>query len=214
MPKPEFESLLDDLISLQQEQDTMSKALGDDVDDEEIQEAAGEADELEAAESKGKKEPDGDEDGEDMDSDGDGGLMGKSFMIETESGEQVEAFDATPLIKSLTDKSNATEEFVSKAINQMTTVIGGQSQMIKSLQAEVVALKSAGRGRKTVVSMNEPATTMKKSLPTSRDDIMAKCMSAFNENKISGLDVSRAESYLNNNQPVPADILARIGFEL
>lgn len=216
MPKPEFESLLDDLISLQQEQDTMSKALGDDVDDEEIQEAAGEADELENAESKGKKEPDGDEDGEDVDDDGDGDgeLMGKSFMIETENGEQVEAFDATLLIKSLTDKSNATEEFVSKAINQMTTVIGGQSQMIKSLQAEVIALKSAGRGRKTVVSMNEPATTMKKSLPTSRDDIMAKCMSAFNENKISGLDVSRAESYLNNNQPVPADILARIGFEL
>lgn len=216
MPKPEFESLLDDLIGLQQEQDTMTKALGDDVDDEEIQEAADEADAVEAAESaKGDHaEPDGDEDGKDTDKDGDGELMGKSFMIETESGEQVEAFDATLLIKSLTDKSNATEEFVSKAIGQMTSVIGGQSQMIKSLQAEVVALKNAGRGRKTVVTMNEPAQEMKKSLPTSRDDIMTKCMSAFDSGKISGLDVSRAESYLNNNQPVPADILARIGFEL
>lgn len=217
MPKPEFESLLDDLIGLQQEQETMSKALGSDKDDEEIHEAAGEgAAESEAAEIEagedGHAEPDGDENGKDKDGDGDGKeMMGKSFMIETDSGEQVEAYDATELVKSLMGKTAATEEFVGKAIAQMTTVIGGQSQMIKSLQTELNALKGAGRGRKAVVTINEPPKEqMNKSMPAGRDDIMTKCMSAFDQGKLSGLDVSRAESYLNNRQPVPADILAKI----
>lgn len=209
-----FEKLLAEL-------DEMNKAMGADDgadDDTKISEAAAEG------EAAGDDDPDGDGDGdveEDVDGDGEegeGDEFGKSFRFTTEGGEEVEALDATDLIKSLIERMDQNDDMLGKALASMVDLVKSQGSEISALRSEVERLGQTGRGRKTVVTMAErpePAT-MAKSDPVDGEDgiptseFMSKALTAQASGKILGVEVARAESYINRGLPVPADIVRKV----
>ena len=200
-----FSALLDDL-------ELLKKSL--DEDDAKIAAAAAEGDD----EDDKHDEPDGDEDGPDLDGDGDGEPMGKSFEFELESGEKVEAFDATPLLKSLQDEVKtlrAGKADAEKVIEQTVTLLKSMQAQVSALNAKVAELGSQGRGRKAVLNVHEKPDTLTKSLggdgdKPSRDSVLQKCLSAQSAGALTAIDVSRAETALNMGMPLPADIATRL----
>lgn len=211
-----FEKLLEELDAIQ----TLAKSdpvdTGDD-DDAGIAEAAAEGEEAD----EGHAEPDGDEgiEGE-GDGDGDEG-MAKSFSLKLEDGTEVDAIDGTELVKSLIDRFDAQEDTLAKALGGMVDLlksnaetVRAQGALIKSLQGDMKRLGGEGRGRKTVVSVAEKpvAETLAKSEPEgmNANEFMAKALSAQQAGKITGLDVSVAETSLNKGLPVPTNIVRRV----
>lgn len=211
-----FEKLLEELDAIQ----TLAKSDpvdADDGDDAGIAEAAAEAE----GDDEGHAEPDGDEgiEGE-GDGDGDEG-MAKSFSLKLEDGTEVDAIDGTELVKSLIDRFDAQEDTLAKAlggivdlIKSNTETMRSQASLIKSLQGDVKRLGGEGRGRKTVVSVAEKpvAETLAKSEPDgmNANEFMAKALSAQQTGKITGLEVSIAETSLNKGLPVPTNIVRRV----
>ncbi|MEY8688457.1 MAG: hypothetical protein AB9M53_01075 [Leptothrix sp. (in: b-proteobacteria)] len=214
-----FEALLAELTD---EVATMSKAMPMDGDDDKKIMAA-----AEEGEANGE---DGDEDDE-MDADGKPVAkkpmdkpFGKSMTVTTEEGEEVEAIDGTELVKGLMDQvqgfgakleaAQSSEATLAKALEQTLTVVKGQGELIKSLQAQVGKLSDAGRGRKSSVTVHEPPTIAKSmdagAATITPNELMAKCFAAQQAGRLTGLDVARAENYLNSGASVPADILSRI----
>ncbi len=167
-------------------------------------------------------EPDGDE-GKAGVSDGDGdegkAPMAKSFKVTTADGEEVDAVDATELIKSLSDKVETlggklteTEGALAKALTDTLELVKGQTKLIKSLTDRVGELASAGRGRKAVVSVQEP---MAKSQPAEPEgikpgELLSKVLEAQKAGRIMARDVSAVETYLNRNAEVPAHLVKAI----
>lgn len=216
-----FEKLLEELDSLQ----TLAKsAPADDADDAGIAEAAADAEEGDAdvEGDEGHAEPDGDE-GMGGEGDGDGDEpMAKSFSFKLENGEEIDAIDGTELVKSLIERFDSQEEAMAKAmggvvelLKSTTDTIREQGALIKSLQGDVKRLGGEGRGRKTVVSVAEkPAVgeTLAKSEPEGMNpnEFMAKALSAQQSGKITGLEVSIAETSLNKGMPVPQNIVRRV----
>ena len=146
--------------------------------------------------------------------------MGKSFSVTLPGGEEVEALDGTLLVKALRDDLLSSQGEVRTSLNQIGEVLTRTTAMLKSLagdnaalRAEMDALASAGRGRKSALSVHEkPATTV---APTqvvpSRKEILAKAMDAMNAGRISGYEVALAEGCLNRGQALPEALAARIG---
>lgn len=207
-----YEALLAQMGELQ----TLSKALpmpGDsDADEAKIQAAAADGKD---GKDKGKgNTPDPDEDND---------LMGKSLTIQLDDGTVVEALDGTDLVKSLIQRmdtdSGATQQLIAGAFDALKTqaqVIQAQGTVLKSLQAELGALKAQGSGRRSVVSVApvppapQPQTPQQlaKSMPA--DDFMAKAMSAQKAGRISGIDVAVAEGRLAQGLAVPEAIVKAV----
>lgn len=206
----DFEKLLGELEALSSEQETLAKAMSesaDDADDEKIK-AAAEEGMGEAEDEKSEGEAEGD------DKDEDDAPMAKSFQVTMPDGSVVEAQDGTALVKSLRDRLDATEQSMTKALEQASTLIKGQTDLIKSLQSQVQKLAGAGRGRKAVVSVAEkpaPAGMAKSETPgISGEEFMAKAIGAMKAGRLTGMQVSIAEACLNRGQAVPADIIASV----
>lgn len=209
-----FDKLLDDLGALAADQETMAKSYtpaDDAADDKNIADAADDK-------GDGDLDDDGtnDESGEKVEGEGEGDEkpMGKSFELELENGEKVEAFDATELLKSMMGRQDAQETALTKALEITLGTVKTQGDMIKSLQDQVTKLSNAGRGRKTAVTMHEkPAPTMAKSHEVegvSPNEFMAKALVLQEQGKLSGLDVSRAEAYINRGEEIPMDIRTKV----
>lgn len=158
----------------------------------------------------------------DEDCDDEDEMLGKSFSIKTAEGENVRAYDATALIKSLTERLGALEsadaeererrEHLGKSLELMTSLIKSQSEQIAALTEKVSALGAEGRGRKAVLSVTEKPTPLAKSeqdgIPAS--DFMAKAIAAQQQGRITAMDVSIAESALNRGMAVPERIVTRV----
>lgn len=216
-----FEKLLEELDTLQ----TLQKSEAADMDTDGAGDDAGIAEAAAEGEGdEGHPEPDGDEGlGGEGDGDGDEGGEGiaKSFSFTLENGEQVDAIDGTELVKSLIDRFDAQESTLAKAMGGVVELlksnaetIRAQGDLIKSLQGEVKRIGGEGRGRKAVVSVAEKpvSDTLAKSEPDGMKpgEFMAKALSAQKANRISGLDVSIAETSLNRGMPIPPHIVSRV----
>jgi len=195
----EFDKLAQDLELLAKSQDEGKET------DEKIAAAAG-------VDEDGKEGDDGDEDEE-----GDE-VLGKSYSMNRD-GETVRAYDATALLKSMTERMDSIEstdsenrEHLGKSLGLIADMLKAQTAEIASLQKSVRELSGEGRGRKTVLSISEKASTLTKSesaQPTS-GDLMAKCLTAQRAGSLTALDVSRANIAVENGLAVPGDILARL----
>jgi hypothetical protein len=179
---------------------------GDAIDDDEDQDQDGDGD---------GQDQDQDGDGQDQDQDGDGEMFGKSMTMLDEDGNQIEAFDGTAMVKSLVARLDANESNMTAALTKAIEVMGNQDKMIKSLADQVKTLGSAGRGRRTVVSMHDSAS-MAKALPVADKlptglDMMAKALTAQKEGRLTSVDVAVAEGYLQKGMPIPENIVRRIG---
>lgn len=124
----------------------------------------------------------------------------KSFSFTLEDGTEVDAADATELLKSIVQKQAAQEGELLKVLTGMTT-------LVKSLQADMALLKGTGPGRRSVGQA--PAAPAAPAAPKA-EELMAKCLSAQAAGKLNGLDVSVAEQCLNLGQELPAHIAQRL----
>lgn len=219
-----FDKLLAELDELQLAKS--APADGGKMDDDKIAAAAedGEGDD-DAGMDDGMGDGDGDEMG-DGESDGDGDeTFGKS-MTAIIDGEEQEVIDATEMLKSLSaqlgdlsGRFGSTEDMMLKAVTGLTDLVKSQAAEISSLSSKVAALSAAGRGRRSTVSViDKPATEdLAKSATAAdepkglgREEFMAKAMEAFESGKITGLQVSTAETCLNKGMPVPQAIITRV----
>lgn len=205
----QFDELLKSLQAVDQEQKeaaSESAAPGEGKDDETIQAAADEAgagDDVEddIADDAADEKP-----------------VAKSMKVVDEDGAESEAIDATEILKSLSARQEQHETALTKALETVVSIAKSQGEVIKSLKADVAKLASAGRGRKTVISVAEKpgADTVAKSVAAEKpagikpQELMAKCLSAQKTGALTGLDVARAEVAINNGVAIPADILTRI----
>lgn len=168
-------------------------------------------------EEENHAEPDGDEGGGPGDDDGDEPMaksdcdkpMAKSMSVTLPDGTEAEAVDGMELIKSFQSQLDIMAEGSGKVMKSISAHLKEQAELIKSLRSEVTALRSEGRGRKTVVTMAGAPEPMAKSM-TTPSDVLAKCLDAQKAGKLTGLDVSMAEGYLNRGMPIPDRILSAI----
>lgn len=146
--------------------------------------------------------------------------LGKSFSFKLENGTEIEAFDGTELVKALMARVEGQEENFTKALGTAVEVIKAQGEkitsqgdLIKSMQEQIKTLSGEGRGRKTVVTVNERPSVLRKSEPEegiTPNEFMAKALHAQAAGRITGADVAKAEAYLNRGLAVPAEIVARV----
>lgn len=192
-------------------------AEGGDADDAKIEAAAADGDAAgEAADAAdGAEGAEADEGGDD------GEQFGKSLRVIGADGEEEEAIDATDLLKSLVEKVEGLEGETGQVLGKLTDLVKSQAAQIGALTEQVGKLASSGRGRRAVVSVNEKPALAKslgadggegadkpEGIPA--NEFMAKAMEACTAGKITGLEVSRAESYLNRGLDVPANIKAKV----
>ena len=205
----QFDELLAQLKSAEEEQTTLAKALPaeDGEDDETIQAAAAEGDTDADDENPedGHDEPDGDEAKKPM-------AKSVTAMVD---GEEIEAVDATELIKSLVDRVETQESTLAKALTSTLGTIKAQVDMIKSLAAEVKKLAGQGKGRKTVLTVIEKPAAGEQPMAKSQQDgftpqeFLAKAESAFKAGKMSGLEFTTADVAIRSGTPVPSGIIAK-----
>ena len=211
-----FDALLGEL-------DTMLKACTAEDDgkggDKKIKKAAGAAGEgREGGEAEGTEGGEGSGDLEEEE----GQPFGKSFTVQLPDGTTQEAYDGTELLKALHAENGALRADLVGAGNAFNAALGvmramqaqqtKQGGMLKSLTAEVTALRGQGTGRRSALSVHDkPATTTGgDGRPTVKPaDVMHKAMALFNEGKMSGSDVRRIEAYQGRGIVAPPDVLER-----
>lgn len=241
-----FTALIEDLEALQKAK-PHSEPDGDEGD-EKIRAAAGEeaaakaeasADDKAAPPAKSAKdeEPDGDEDDGSDDPDNydetedDGKPFGKSFGVTLADGTEVEAYDATEILKSFDARigSQVTELDLLKAEvaalkardipsadaikAEVEKVLVAQNDLIKSMQAQIAALGAEGRGRKSLLNVHEKpvaAGTEARPETPSSEALMTKALIAQKQGRITGQDVARLDAYLGRGLQAPPEILARL----
>ncbi len=199
-PADQFQALLGDL-------GTMAKAMDDEAA------AAASADEGDAKEG---------EDGEPANAapvGDDGKPLTKSIKVVVD-GVEVDAEDGTELVKSLIERLDGTESVMAKALGAAVDLIKKQGAeltevktLAKSLQSKVAELSAQPAGRKTVLTVHEkPAGTLAKSEPqgVSETEFMAKAVVAFKTGKITGMDLSMAETCVNRGQAIPDNIITSV----
>lgn len=144
----------------------------------------------------------------DEDKDEDKENVSKSFKFTLPDGTEVDALDGTELIKSLTLRLEKNEATFGGAMRQMLDIV-------KSQGAEITKLRSAGKGRKAVVTVAEKKPVEADVAKSEADtmpagEFMAKSMQAFTAGKISGHDVRLAETAINQGKPVPERIVRAV----
>ena len=153
-------------------------------------------------------------------------VLGKSFDVKTESGGTVKAYDATALLKSLNDRigliegalsgSNEESESIAKSLSSIAEVLKKNASEIDSLKKSIDSMGDQGRGRKAVLSVFEKpaAATLEKGGMAEgamgRKEFMAKADEAMKAGRISGGELSLAETYLNRGGSVPEGIVSRV----
>lgn len=168
--------------------------------------------------------PDGEddlpEDDEDPEDDDDNEMFGKSFAVTTATGETIEAYDGTAMMKAFEQRLAALEQDYEASVVKLKkaeqtiadllkaeAVISKQSELIKSMHGQLASLQESGRGRKSALTVHDRPS----SIPQSADrpapgTILAKAMSAQQTGKITGTDVARIESYLSRGLAVPSEL--------
>jgi len=210
----DFEQLLATLAATAEEQSTLAKSMPavDETDptDNEDDDTVGAGDIVDEQPATAATAPAGE--GEATET-----ALTKSMVID---GEDVEVVEVGALIKSLSDLTTRVEggeANLVKSLNPIVELIQGQNALIKSMQDQLTKLGGSGRGRKSVLAVAElpvPGETAltKSQQPTqiAPQQLLAKCLSAQAEGRISGVDVARVEAAINSGLAAPADVLTRI----
>lgn len=209
----QFEELLAQLDAEQKQQETMAKSIqagGGEDDDKAIQAAA-----AEGGEAGGEGNPEDDEDKGGGEGAGEGGEpIAKSIKV---GEDEFQVVDAEALIKSLnevTGRVTKAEETLVKGLESALKLIKGQGDMIKSLQGQIGKLAGQGTGRKTVLTVLEKpgAATLAKSQQDgmTTGEFLAKSEAAFNAKKITGLEFTKIDVSLRQNQPIDQGLIAKV----
>ena len=169
----------------------------------------------------GAADSDDEEDEEDEEDEGDEGdeKFTKALSVTLPSGEMVEAYDGTRLVKALSAQMSSAQDEMRGSLDQVHQALEKTTALLKSLvgdnealRAQVDSLASAGRGRKSSLSVHDkPATSAPAPAAPGRKELLAKCLVAQQAGRISGHDVATAENALNKGMELPAYLVSRIG---
>ena len=199
-----FEQLLSSLNTELDEQTQLAKSLPakDGEDDEAIQAAAAEGDDADDKNPEDNEPDEGDK------------PIAKSVTAMVD-GEEVEAIDATELLKSLQDRVDEHDDVLTKALTTTLATVKAQGEMIKSLNAEMKKLAGKGAGRKTVLTVVEKPAAGEQDMTKSQQDgmttgeFMAKANAAFAAGKLTGIELTTADVAIRQGAPIPAGIMAK-----
>ena len=142
--------------------------------------------------------------------------FGKSFEFTDAEGNKQEAVDATALVKSLIDRQEATDDTLAKALTAVTGTLQKQSEMLKSMAAQIKDLSSQGRGRKTVLTVTEKPDigTMAKSEGAGQgmtaEQFFAKANAAFDAGKLTGRELTVIDVCKRSNQPIEQALIQKV----
>ncbi len=141
---------------------------------------------------------------------GDGAPMAKSFTVKLPDGTEVEAQDGTAMVKALSDRIEANEGQVLKALSTAVS-------LLKSLSDRVAALSNEGRGRKAMLTVTEkPAggeAALTKSQATeglSAEQFLLKAQDCMKAGRLTGGELMQAEAFINRNLPPPDAIVRKV----
>jgi hypothetical protein len=204
----EFDRLLADLGEIED----MRKAAqpGAKMNDDDKIKAAADGDADDDGEEDGDEdsytgEPDGDDD-----NDGDGEPLGKSFPVTLADGTEVEALDATALLKAMQDDAANQFNPVGRALAGTVGLLKSMNGELVSLRKEVARMGARGAGRQSVLRVPpEQAEGMAKSDRSGPNDILAKSMAAMHRGDFNAAQVAEVEVYVSRGMPLPAH-LARV----
>jgi hypothetical protein len=153
---------------------------------------------------------------------GGGQTMAKSFKLKLDDGTEVEATDGTEMLKALEQRIDKGEETIAKALGAALGLIKSQSDMIKSLNEKVAKLSNEGRGRKTVISIQEKNGNAGGAGGEAGsggegagggikvEEFMAKAQNAFDSKKISGLELTTIDVCLRTKQPIDQKLISKV----
>ena len=216
-----FAELLDEIETLNKAfPDESDEGVGDDEkDDKKIQAAA-----------DGDLDEDGTPDGEDPDvvgeeDDDEYDDMAKALGVEAMEievdGEKQKAYDGLQMLKAMSERAEASEEAMVKALSASVETMKGmgkkiadQGDLIKSLQVQVADFGSKGKGRKAVLSvLDKPGNEgdLRKSEGIEPNEILTKALHAQREKKITGTEVAAIETYVGRGLAPPTHLLTKIG---
>ena len=222
-----FKNLLETLQTLDASQkETLAKSIPAAQDDKNIQAAAGESPanngEGAGAGSGENTEENKDENGENK-GQGENADLTKSLpAVEGANGEQM--IDATEVLETLQKSVNSTNEALNtgfplmmQMMERMGNTIAAQSELIKSLQQNQINAGAQGAGRKSQVVVmaksmagTQATTEQPEDTQITGADLMIKSNVAYNEGKITGVQLNMIDCALRNGyQPDPA-ILAKV----
>ena len=222
-----FKNLLETLQTLDATQkETLAKSIPAAQDDKNIQAAAGESPanngEGAGAGSGENTDENKDENGENK-GQGENADLTKSLpAVEGANGEQM--IDATEVLETLQKSVNSTNEALNtgfplmmQMMERMGNTIAAQGELIKSLQQNQINAGAQGAGRKSqVVVMAKSMAGTRATTEQPEDtqitgaDLMIKSNVAYNEGKITGVQLNMIDCALRNGyQPDPA-ILAKV----
>lgn len=222
-----FKNLLETLQTLDASQkETLAKSIPAAQDDKNIQAAAGESPanngEGAGAGSGENTEENKDENGENK-GQGENADLTKSLpAVEGANGEQM--IDATEVLETLQKSVNSTNEALNtgfplmmQMMERMGNTIAAQGELIKSLQQNQINAGAQGAGRKSQVVVmaksmagTQATTEQPEDTQITGADLMIKSNVAYNEGKITGVQLNMIDCALRNGyQPDPA-ILAKV----
>jgi hypothetical protein len=142
--------------------------------------------------------------------------MMKSFRVTLDDGREVEAYDATAMMKAMhtTTTAHASALAAMRAdLAAAHNVVGKQTQMLKAIADQLAeqgamlkALREQPAGRKSAAANPTPAGggTM------DRETVLAKALSAQKSGALSSMDVATIEARLNGGVPLRPEHLAAI----
>lgn len=198
MSDQNFQTLLAELAQAAEEQTLAKSAAAEGADDKAIQAAAAEGENPE-------------------DKEGEEGLA-KSAVGEG-IDDDVTLIEGDEIIKSLglmDGRMTGVEETLAKGLATVLDLYKGQGELMKSMQARIDKLSGTGAGRKTMLQVHEkPAAgeQLTKSQPQggiTKGELMAKATSAWNDKKITGLELNVLEVALREGQAPSESTLTKI----
>ena len=216
--------MADNFDALLEEMDVLAKAMPG-TDDDKIEAAAADGETGEQTEGDAT-EADGEVLKKDLDA-ADGEDMSKSFRVTLPNGEETDAVDGTELVKSLRAENDALKARLDAAetllagqtgdLAKSLKVTSGVMDLVKSLGAQVTALRSGGVGRRSTIDVRERADlTAGRSDPNdpnrglSREEIFAKADALFSSGDLTGFDIARIEGHLNGGYALPPQYHSKI----
>lgn len=222
----QFDKLLADLGSAQAETDVLAKSLqaGGDAGSGAGGGEGGEGGKGEGAGAGEGGEGAGGEGGGEGGEGGEGGqtTIVKSFKVTLPDGREVDAEDGTEMVKALMSRLDTNDDVLSKAFGQTLAIIGAQGKMIKALGEQVKALSGQGRGRKTMIAIHEKNGAATDVLAKggqgggsgddgiTADQFMLKANHAFDQKKLSGVELTTIDVCLRSGETVPAPLISKV----
>jgi len=155
-----------------------------------------------------------------------------------EDGTEVEALDGMEMLKALGERLDHTESQATTALGMAVALLQGQqatigelaksfatqteafneqTELVKSLRADLDAVRNAPAGRKSVTVPVIPAGTMNKALDNDANEkglppqeFLAKCLDLQKVGKLSLQEVALAEAAIGSGVAVDPSIVAKV----